>query len=209
MQQEEKKDSLRAGIEVSRVMNALRSTAFDTFYVRYKDSIYYSTYKGKIFSADSLGRGRHFIFDLKSEYLVDDFYFHPLEDSRYFLAWQETDHRGVKSRYAVITRGAQKPDWIRTQNAPSPGQPIIDDEAVYISSLGMIAKLHLSTGQPYWVHDSLFDQYKLLFKSFERPLIYKSTVCFYDKPIKGKKTKRDSIWVDDRSGKIIPKPRAK
>jgi len=202
-------DPSRKGLEIPKRMGVVRNTAFDSFFVRIKDSVYYCTYKGKFYSSDTLGNGNHFLFDIKSEYIVDEVFFHPLSDSRYFLAWQETNHTGVNSYEAVYSRGKAQPIWLKKRKAPFPGQPVISGEAVYVSTLGMIGKYHLSTGEMYWEHDSLFDQIRMVYKHFERPLIYDSVVCFYDMPIKGKKMKRDSIWVDDNSGKIIPAPRLK
>jgi outer membrane protein assembly factor BamB len=196
-------DSTRAGLVTPKMMSIMRKNAYDSFYVRIEDSMYFSNYKGRIYSADSSGKGRHFILDIKSEYMMDEIYFHPLGNSRYFVAWQETAHIGVSCYFAVYKRGADEPEWKHTEKAPSPGPPVVHDDAVYVSTLGMIGKLHLSTGETYWMYDSLYDQLKLSYKEFEKPLIYQSTVCFYDFPIKGKKAKRDSIWVNDNSGKII------
>ena len=190
-------------------MYVVRNTAFDSFALRVDDSMYFCSYKGRMFSADSLGKGRHFLFDLKTEYLIDNMYFRPIGQSRFFIAWQQTDHTGIRSFFAVFNRGDNTPVWKSTSAAPSPGVPVLDSNVVYVSTLGMIGKLNLKTGEEIWRHDSLFDQFKLTYKFFNKPLIYPHTVCFFDNPIRGKKGKSDSIWVDDNSGKIIPRPTAK
>lgn len=198
-----KVDSSRKNLILPKAMNIVRNSAYDTFFLRLKDSVYYCTYKGKMHSADSMGENRRFLFDLESEYIIDEIYFYPIEQSRFFVAWQETNYVGIRSYFAVYKRGSAKPEWKRVEPAPAPGQPVIDSNSLYITTLGMIGKLHLDNGQPYWIHDSLFNPIKITFKQFERPLLYTSTVCFFDMPVKGKKAKRDSIWVDDNSGKII------
>jgi len=196
-------DSVRKGLILPKQMNLVRKSAYDDYIVRIGDSIYHCSYKGVITSADTLGNSRGFITDLKAEYLIDKVFLEPLNDSRYFIAWQETDHTGVSTYFAVYSRGAARADWRQKIKAPIPGQPVIDSGNVYVSTLGMVAKLELNTGETIWKYDSLFDPMKLTFKEFERPLLYTSTVCFYDKPIKGKKVKRDSIWINDKSGKLV------
>lgn len=149
-----------------------------------------------------MGNNRHFLFDLKAEYIIDEIYFLPMADDRFFVAWQETDHTGVKSYFAVFSRGKDKPEWRRREESPSPGQPVIHNGFAYVTSLGMVGKLDIQSGEPAWMHDSLFDPLKLTFKKFNTPLVYTNTVCFYDSPIRGKKNRADSIWVNDATGKM-------
>lgn len=197
-----KTDSIRDGLIYPKVMEIVRKSAYDSFHKRIGDSTYLCTYKGKFESADTTGNNRHLLFDLRAEYIIDEIYFQPLESNRFFIAWQETDHEGVSSYFAVYTRGHREPDWKMREKAPSPGQPVISGDAVYVSSLGMISKLNLNSGNPVWEHDSLFDPYKLTYKEFNTPLVYPHMVCFFDSPIRGKKNRSDSIWVNDATGKI-------
>lgn len=196
-------DSTRQGLVYPRQMDIVRMSAYDDFTVRIGDSIYHCSYKGIIESSDISGNETHFITDLKAEYLIDKVYLQPVGSNQFFVSWQETDHTGVSSYYALFDRGASKPVWLNSNKAPAPGPPAIDAANVYVSSLGMIAKFGLYSGETVWRYDSLFDPMKIRFKEFERPLIYTSTVCFYDKPVKGKKSNRDSIWVNDKSGELV------
>lgn len=195
-------DSSRKNIVLPKKMKIVRQSAYDNFNVRIGDELYTCSYKGSIGVADTNGQNSRFLFDLEAEYLIDAIYFHPLGDDLYFVTWQETDHTGLKSHFATFKSGSKSPVWSKHQNAPAPGQPVIDGEYVYITTLGMVAKLNVYTGVTAWQHDSLFDPYKNTFKQFERPLLYPVMVCFYDMPIPGKKNRRDSIWVNDATGRI-------
>lgn len=198
-----KTDSLRKGLIYPKVMTVVRKSAYDDFYVRIGDSLYYCNYKGIFQSSDTIGNRNAQLFDLKAEYLIDIVYFMPISADQFFLCWQETDHKGVYSYFAVYQRGNNTPVWKRFVKAHSPGQPVIDSADVYISSLGMIGKLDLYSGSVIWQHDSLFEPLALRYKEFARPILYENTACFFDIPIKGKKSKRDTIWVNENNGKIV------
>lgn len=196
-------DSIRKGLLYPRPMNIVRQSAYDDFIVRIGDSMFHCSYKGIIESSDTLGNSRHFIADLEAEYLIDKVFLQPVDNDQFFVSWQETDHTGVSSYFALFKRGQAKAVWLENMKAPTPGPPVIDSMNVYVSSLGMIEKLKLYSGETVWRHDSLFDPMRIRFKEFERPLVYTNTVCFYDKPVRGKKSNRDSIWINDKSGKLV------
>lgn len=198
----EKIDSSRAGIIAVPEFSVVRKSAYDNYTTLIGDTMYTCNYKGYFESSDTSKRAVHFLFDLDVEYLIDRIYFYPIGQDRFFTCWQETDHRGIFTYFGTYARGNSKPIWIKQFRAPTPGPPVIDSNAVYVSTLGMIGKFNLDNGDAYWKHDSLFDQYKLSYKQFARPLLYTNTVCFYDFPIKGKKAKSDSIWVNEPGGKI-------
>lgn len=184
-------------------MALVRKSAYDDFYVRIKDSAYFCNYKGKMQSADTLGNRVNTLFNLNAEYLIDKVYFLPINNNQFYVSWQETDHKGVYTYFALFDRGNDTPVWKRSIKAHSPGQPVIDSDNVYISSLGMIGKVGLYSGELIWQHDSLFDPLSLKYKAFNQPLLYTHSVCFFDFPIVGKKGKADTIWVNDVSGKLI------
>lgn len=200
-------DSLRKDLAAPRKMYAQRDGGFSSYYLRIKDSMYYGSYKGKIECADTLGRNRSLLFDLRCEYIVDAIYLYPMNRNEFFVIWQETDHLGVKTYFAKFERGNSTPKWKTKVEAPSPGQPVVDSPYVYASTLGMIAKMDMNTGKAAWRYDSLFDPLRLVYKAFDKPLVYENTVCFFDFPVRGKKNKRDSIWIDDRTGKYVVKAR--
>lgn len=198
----EKIDSSRTGLMYVPEFSVVRKSAYETYSSRIGDSVYNCDYKGHFESSDTVKGIGHFLFDLQVEFLIDKLYFFPVEQNRFFVCWQETDHLGVYTYFGLYERDNNSPVWQKQYRAPSPGQPVIDSDAVYVSTLGMIGKFDLHTGDPVWVHDSLFDPIRLSYKQFERPLLYTNTACFYDLPIKGKKNRRDSIWVNEASGKI-------
>jgi hypothetical protein len=193
-------DSSRPGLIVLTPMTVARKSAYESHYLRLNDSVLYCAYNGVFEIADTLGAHKRKLFDLDAEFLVDMVYFHRMTPRDYFVNWQETDHLGVKTYFAQYTEGEKDANWKWKIEAPSPGQPVVDSPFVYVSTLGMIAKVNMNSGAVVWKHDSLFNVQSLAFKKFDRPKVYTNSVCFYDFPIKGKKNKRDTIWVDDRSG---------
>ncbi|HTF02488.1 MAG TPA: hypothetical protein VK826_00625 [Bacteroidia bacterium] len=195
-------DSSRKNTERATVLLSQRKTAYDVFVGRKGDSLYYCEYKGRVEIADTLGKNRRFLFDLEAEFLIDEIFIHRIDDQHFFVVWQETDHLGINSKWALYKLGTKKPEWIKSHGEPDPGQPVIDGDYAYVSTLGMIGKIDMRNGQYAWQHDSLYDPMKFKYKTFERPLIYPTLVCFFDKPIRGRKSNRDSIWVNDVTGKI-------
>lgn len=196
-------DSFRQSVLFPQEMFSPRKSAFDEYFVRIGTQNFYCGYKGKFEVADTLGKNKQFLFDLKAEYLIDKVYFHPIDSATFFVVWQETDHMGVGCKAALFKKGEAKPVWKHMYKDPEPGQIAVDGEFAYITTLGMVAKLNVFSGDYEWQHDSLFEPMKMRFKKFDRPLIYDNTVCFFDYPIRGRKNKRDTICVNDVDGKII------
>lgn len=196
-------DSFRRDVIYPQEMYSPRKSAFDGYFVRIDNRNYYCGYKGRFEAADTLGNNRTFLFDLKAEYLIDKMFMYPVDSISWFVYWQETDHTGVGCRAALFRKGVAKPIWKRTYADPEPGQIAVYANYAYITSLGMVAKIDMKSGEYAWHHDSLFEPLKSRFKKFDRPLLYNTTVCFFDYPIRGRKNRRDTICVNDVSGKII------
>jgi hypothetical protein len=110
---------------------------------------------------------------------------------------------GMSSHVIRFTPGFEKEKWLVTYKAPEPGVPVYYNGFLYVSTLGIIGKLNSESGEAVWLHDSLYETTSMRFKKFDVPKIYSQSVVFFDFPIQGRKGKRDSIWVDDRTGKFI------
>lgn len=184
-------------------MNAIKKSAFSEYITRVGNDVYTCQYKGKFEKSDTLRTNKVFLFDLKAEFLIDKVFFYVVDSSTFFVMWQETNHNGVGSNAALYELGSAKPRWKHEYPDPEPGQIAIDSAYAYISTLGMVGKLNMYTGDYLWQHDSLFEPIKMKYKSFDRPMIYTNSVCFIDYAIRGRKNKRDSIWVNDATGKIF------
>jgi len=196
-------DSIRHSVVFPPEMSSPRQSAFDEYFVRIGDRNYYCGYKGKCEESDTMGGKRSFLFDLKAEYLIDRVFLYPTGAANYFVVWQETNHTGVYSNVALFEKGNSKPKWKKRFSDPDPGQIAVDSSVAYVTTLGMVCKMDIASGEVVWMKDSLFDPLKSRFKKFDKPIVYTNTVCFFDFPIRGRKNKRDTIKVNDQTGNFV------
>jgi outer membrane protein assembly factor BamB len=196
-------DSSRKDFITGKALSPIRDKADMNFSGRAGNYMYYCSAKGKIERSDTTGDNRVFLFDLHGNYIIDRIYILPLEDNDVIASWQETTYMGMSSHVIRFTPGSEKEKWLVTYKAPDPGVPLVYNGYVYVSTLGIIGKLNAESGEAAWLHDSLYETTSMRFKKFDVPKIYSQSVVFFDFPIQGRKGKRDSIWVDDRTGKLI------
>lgn len=199
----EQKDSTRAGLVVATNLTPFRDRADMNYAGRIGDYIYYCSAKGIVERSDTTGSNRQKLFDLKVHFIIDKVYLLPLTDDDYIISWQETTYSGLNSNVIRISTSKEQPLWTINYKAPDPGIPVVSNGCVYLSTLGIISKVNIENGQHEWLHDSLYETTSLKYKRFDMPRLYNHTVVFFDFPIQGRKGKRDSIWVDDRTGKVI------
>jgi len=196
---EDFKDGLLVGTEIIKGAK----TPYDEAYGRRGDTIFISSYKGKIEMGDTLLKQRVFLFDIHSEFMLDKMYIIPLSDKTWFVSWQETDHEGVKSYAAVYKTGEPKPEWKLFFDVPNPGIPVLDGKDVYVTYLGIAAKVSVADGKYRWLHDSLFNTAREPFKEFEKPRVFNDRVEFVDYPNPGHRERRDTLRVNPVTGEII------
>jgi outer membrane protein assembly factor BamB len=189
----------KKGVVVVPEMIRDNKTPFEDAVIRMNDSIYYCAYKGRISVSDTLRRHFRQLFDLKAEFMVDHIFVRRVNGT-YFVAWQETDHEGVKSYFAAYKEGANDALWKRKFETPNPGNPVLDGNFAYVSTLGMVGKIDLSNGSFKWKYDSMYNQLNGAYKNFDPAYVYDDRVLFIDLPIAGKRIKRDTIKVDPETG---------
>ena len=79
------------------------------------------------------------------------------------------------------------------------GEPLIDENHIYVSGIGFVGKVDLVKGNYTWRQDGLYTKYKA--NGFRRPHIMKDKVVF---PIwNWSPNKFDKIILDRASGKIL------
>lgn len=164
------------------------------------DTVFYCSYKGKIEWSDTIKRERHFIYDIRAEFMVDRLYISPLGGEKYFINWQETDHNGVRSYAAVVETGAAKPVWKQQFTAPNPGMSAIDSGSVYTTALGVVAKINLADGAIAWKYDSLYSTVTLSYQKFQPVIVREKEIIFIDYPVNGRRPKCDTLVVDAETG---------
>lgn len=81
------------------------------------------------------------------------------------------------------------------------GEPLVEDNYVYLTGIGYIAKLALDSGKVIWQHDNLYDPKSYHFNSFEIPKIAGDTVLFMESPDQVKEAK--TVRVHRIAGKIL------
>jgi hypothetical protein len=199
----EKRDSTRKDIQAAITFRRVQQRAEVNFIATSNSQTYYCSAKGMIEKSDTTGENRKLLFDLEVNYIIDKFYLLPLQNDEYIACWQETSYLGLNSYVLKFAAGKESADWMVSYKAPDPGVPVLADDHVYLSTLGMISKVNVGTGQQAWIHDSLYQTASLKYKRFDVPKLYPNTVVFFDFPIEGRKGKRDSIWVMDKTGEFI------
>jgi hypothetical protein len=171
---------------------------------RMGDTIFYSSYKGKIEYSDTLRITRKFLFDLKAEFMVERVLIRPLGyDSLYYITWQEIDHERVRTYIALYQKNNDNPRWKHVFNVPNPGKSAIDSAYVYVTALGLAGKIELGSGKFLWKYDSLFNPLAHSFQDFEPVIVKNEEVLFIDLPIEGRRTKRDTLRVHPQTGERI------
>ena len=81
-------------------------------------------------------------------------------------------------------------------------KPLIVDNKAYISTIGFIGKLNLSTGKFEWKFDGLYRDGK--YNSFGTPEFYENGLVMF-KSFDAVTKQTNSILIDDKRGKIVKK----
>lgn len=193
----------REGVKNATLLVKGKKTPFDDAVARIGDSLYYSSYKGRIEVCDTLRKHCSLVFNLSVEFMVDIIYIHQLSPDRFLLVWQETDHNGVRTYLAAVERGAQKPLWKKLFDVPNPGIPAIDGNSAYVTALGMVGKVDLADGEFLWIQDSLHSSLTTVYQKFQPVIVRDKGVYFIDYPVPGRRAKCDTLVLDPASGKAL------
>jgi hypothetical protein len=190
------KKGILTGIELKRGQEKINPT----FTARSGDTIFFCSSKGRIEIADTVSRDRKLFIDLHVGIMVDKIYVLCLPERRWLWVWQETYEEGIESDFALFTSGNPDPVWKLKFKDPNPGMPVADGNAVYISTLGRVAKISLTDGHPVWVKEGLYNSYKFSFMKIDKPVVFPDKVIFVDFPIPGHRDSRDSLFLDPLTG---------
>jgi hypothetical protein len=175
------------------------TTPYEDGYVVINGNQYVATYKGKIVRNDSTTKALVPVLDIRAEFMVDRLFIYPLNQQHY-VVWQETDHLGVNTYFALYDNGAVQPEWKIKYHGPNPGPPVVDSVYAYVTALGLVGKMNMLEGTYVWKADSLYEPIKKRFHKFDQPLVYENEVHFVDLPIRGRKERRDTIKLNRFTG---------
>jgi hypothetical protein len=178
-----------------------KKNPYDDASIRIGDTVVFCSYKGEIDYVHPAGSPRNKIVHIHCEYLIERVFILPREDSRWFIAWQETDQKGQRTTLAVYKAGEKKPDWKISFPYTNTGPPVVDGDMCYFTTMGMVGKVDISTGEMKWKVDSLFNPAKWTYKRFYVPKVYPNKVVFVDMPERGRREKLDTLILDPETGK--------
>ncbi len=190
----------KAGLRQSYELIKPRKNQYNDATVRIGDSMVYCSYKGKIAFGDTLGNSRISIVDLRCEYFIDRVHVLPVQPKQWMIVWQETYQLGQRTNIARFREGEQAPVWKLTFPNTNAGPVALDQNMCYFTMMGMVGKLNIDNGELQWKVDSLFNQYKMMYKKFEVPKVYENKVVFVDFPERGRREIRDTLVLDPATG---------
>lgn len=81
------------------------------------------------------------------------------------------------------------------------GPGLIEEEHVYVTGIGFVARLDLRKGEFVWQHDDLYRESGGSFNSFETPQVEGDAVLFKERPVGDSPAK--TLRVHRRTGKIL------
>jgi hypothetical protein len=166
-----------------------------------EDTLILKTRKG-IFEISPSGlfrNNRNDTIQLKTKLIVEEAFLY--EDSNHFyLFYTDTDYEGSTSWIEKISKEPLDIIYSEQIQGFNLGQPIINKNFVYVTTIGFIGKIDLNTGKYDWKHYNLYDREKCSFNSFDTIMLKENTTEFLSENYKSKKL--DKIIIDNLTGKI-------
>jgi len=110
------------------------------------------------------------------------------------LVHENTDGESGWGTVTRLTGERLQARW--STNIPSfnIGEGVMEGDDLYLTALGFIAKLNLTTGRYAWVHEDLYADGR--FNAFKRPVVGDAVVTFTDGA--------NTLVVKKRSGVLVP-----
>jgi len=81
------------------------------------------------------------------------------------------------------------------------GEPLVEGNAVYVTAIGFVGRLNLTSGKWIWRHEGLYGASRFG-SSFETPFRHESGILFRERPAPGQPSQRE-ILVDAETGEIL------
>lgn len=137
----------------------------------------------------------------KDELISNKLYFASYKKDIVFLYEASIGGEGL-GYIASFDSAALKPKWKAQISGFNVGQGLIENQFVYLTAIGFVAKLNLTTGKYVWKHSNLYGWNKNdgAFNSFELPELEGNNVIFTEKTVDNQ---TNIIVVNKISGKII------
>jgi hypothetical protein len=142
--------------------------------------------------------------EVESGFSVEKLLFTPYLDDL-MLAYTVSDGEYKVSNVSRIDGQTLEPVWNAIVPAFNMGVPAIQEQHIYVTSIGFIGKINVETGEYVWKHDELWQRNDGGYNSFALPIFDGEQVIFEEHPdagaFYGRPAKR--IIVDLISGEIL------
>ncbi len=155
------------------------------------------TQKGQVTKKDGT-----MLFSLGNEYYIERLFFYRTGVDVIAIS-QETDQDGGWGKVKRFSISSGKMIWEAYIPGFNLGTPVVVDNNLYVSAIGFIGKLDLSTGQYVWSFDDLYGK-DGKYSAFDEPTFDGDKVTFLTIVYEPER-RPNVIVVDDRWGKIINK----
>jgi hypothetical protein len=137
---------------------------------------------------------------LETELIVETAYLY--EDKEHFyIFFTDTDHEGATSWIQKISKNPLSSEYVEQIQGFNLGQPIISQGFAFVTAIGFVGKIDLTTGKYLWKHHNLYDRTKYSFNSFDTVILKQNMVKFISNNYKSKKV--DKVIINNKTGEII------
>lgn len=169
----------------------------DTMFVTLNDEKFLITPEGKVKKKDGT-----LFFNIHCDNLIEQLYFFRI-DNDWVAVYEDTDMDCTGNVVERIDVKNNKSVWKVYAGGFNSSKPVRVDNNVYISTIGFVGKLDISTGKYQWQYDNLYRDGK--YNSFDETKFLNANEILFRSVNPMNETMVDSIIIDDKTGKIIRK----
>jgi hypothetical protein len=127
--------------------------------------------------------------------------YYALHRENVILLCEVTDGESSAGFVARLEQPSMRARWRRHIPAFNLGPGLIEEEHVYLTGIGFVARLDLREGEYVWKHEDLYRKGDGGFNSFETPTVEGDAVLFKEKPARDAPAR--TLRVHQRTGKIL------
>ncbi len=127
--------------------------------------------------------------------------FYALHRENILLLCGVTDGESGAGFVTRLEQPSMRARWKSHIPAFNVGPGLIEEEHVYVTGIGFVARLDLRRGEFDWQHDDLYGKEDGSFNSFETPWVEGDAVLFKERPVQRSPAK--TLRVHRRTGKIL------
>ena len=127
--------------------------------------------------------------------------YYALHRENVILLCEVTDGESGAGLVARLEQPSMRARWKRHIPAFNVGPGLIEEEHVYLTGIGFVARLDLRKGEFVWKHEDLYRKEDGSFNSFETPRVEGDAVVFKERPVQ--KSEAKTVRIQRLTGKIL------